>query len=306
MSAVIDRLRRVDGFQDFAVELAIARRQLQSIILANEDAFPSIQQRRQAYTTYKRLAARAMTLQLAEVCEVLETVCHLLDPDRIHPGSGKAYGRRVFVIGSKLDHVTRDVAMTVSQSSEWAPRQTVSGANHQSDSGLLLDNGARAAMDMANNLGRVIRVRVDRSPVTLPSLLLPVFHRMVLQLARNAVVHGIEDTLRRRATGKPATALINVAVRTEGPLAVLQIKDDGQGIDVDAARAPRAPTPRQLWRAIAAPGFSTAGDDVLSYAGRGVGLTTIQNSLERLGGHGEAQTWAGHGTHIRLCLPTEL
>ncbi len=305
MTALLDRLWRVDGFQDFAVELAIARRQLQAIILANEDAYPPIQQRREAHESYRRLVCRAEALKLWGVCEVLQTVCHLLDPDRIHPGSGAEYGRRVFAIGNALDRITRDVAMTVSQSSEWVPPPLVEGDSHQADSALLLENGARAAMDMARRLGRLIRVRVDQSPVTVPSLLLPVFHRMALQLARNAVVHGIEDTLDRRASGKPAAAVINMAVRTEGTLAVLHVKDDGRGIDVDAARAPQAATPSQLWQAIAAPGFSTAGDDVRSYAGRGVGLTTIQNILERLGGHAEARTWAGHGTHIRLCLPTE-
>ncbi|MFT6143587.1 MAG: hypothetical protein ACJAZO_002533 [Myxococcota bacterium] len=295
----------VEGFHDFAVELAIARRQLESMILANANALPSIEQRRHAYATYTKLASSANTLGLTDVCVALDAVCDLVDPSRIHPSAAGVYGRRVFAVGSQLDHVTGDVAMAVSRSSEWAPSRPVDSNNMESAGELLLDNGARAAIDVAQRLGRVVRVRVDRSPVSIPSLLLPVFHRMALQLMRNAVVHGIEDSIGRRAAGKPATAVINMAFRTEGAAAVLHVKDDGRGIDTKRAEVPESHGPTQLWHAIAAPGFSTAGHDIRSYAGRGIGLTRIQNTLERLGGHGEARTWAGHGTHIRLCLPTE-
>jgi len=134
-------------------------------------------------------------------------------------------------------------------------------------------------------------------------------------LLRNAVVHGIESTAARSAAGKPATGRVLLSVRREGAEVLIEVGDDGAGLDVKAIR--RKASEKGLIRdgetigdddvieMILLPGFSTA-DELTQAAGRGVGMDVVDNEIKRLGGSLRISTEPGKGTRFLIRLPYTL
>ncbi|MDI1254377.1 Hpt domain-containing protein [Thermomonas sp.] len=134
-------------------------------------------------------------------------------------------------------------------------------------------------------------------------------------MLRNAVAHGLETPDERRKAGKPAEGSIRVAVRREGSEVVLQVSDDGHGLDREAIRA------RAIERGLIKPdailgdsdlyvlileaGFSTA-QTVSRLAGRGVGLDVVASEVRQLGGTLDISSIPGEGTMFTLRLPQTL
>jgi chemotaxis protein histidine kinase CheA len=136
----------------------------------------------------------------------------------------------------------------------------------------------------------------------------------ITQLLRNAVAHGIEPADERAARGKPATALVTLRARQDGNLLVLEMSDDGRGIDTQslrerlvatgawtAARAQLANEP-EILEALLGTGVSVRGDaDEL--AGRGIGLGLVRQTVAKLGGEVKVSSMPGRGTTFSLRLP---
>ena len=136
----------------------------------------------------------------------------------------------------------------------------------------------------------------------------------VTQLLRNAVAHGVEPPDERAARGKPATAVITIRARQDGNLLVLEVSDDGRGIDTAALRdrlvatgqwsIPRAQiaTEEEVLDALLGTGVSIRGDaDEL--AGRGIGIGLVRQAVARLGGEVTVSSLPGRGTTFALRLP---
>jgi chemosensory pili system protein ChpA (sensor histidine kinase/response regulator) len=135
----------------------------------------------------------------------------------------------------------------------------------------------------------------------------------ITQLLRNAVAHGIERPEERAARGKPPSATITIRARQDGNLLVLEISDDGRGVDTSALRDRLVETGR--WSRARAQiatdddvldalgtGVSVRGDaDEL--AGRGIGLDLVRQTVARLGGEVKVSSNAGRGTTFSLRLP---
>jgi two-component system chemotaxis sensor kinase CheA len=137
----------------------------------------------------------------------------------------------------------------------------------------------------------------------------------VLHLVRNAVSHGLETITERRAAGKTDEGLLTLSAAAVGDRVVLEISDDGRGIDaVAVARRARekrlrladdAPGNEALLDVLCAPGFSTR--DAADFAsGRGVGMAVVKNTVQELGGRLTLDTVAGHGTRFAIELPLTL
>jgi chemosensory pili system protein ChpA (sensor histidine kinase/response regulator) len=134
-------------------------------------------------------------------------------------------------------------------------------------------------------------------------------------MLRNAIAHGLEVPDVRRAAGKPDEGSIRVAVRREGSEVVLQISDDGAGLNRDAIRArgieraliqPDAVlSETELDELIMQPGFSTA-ETVSRLAGRGVGMDVVASEVRQLGGTIDIASRPGEGTTFTLRLPQTL
>ena len=137
----------------------------------------------------------------------------------------------------------------------------------------------------------------------------------ITQLLRNAVAHGVEPPAERAARGKPPVATITIRARQDGNLLVLELSDDGRGIDTAALRSRLiatgrwSPTRAQLANdddilnaMLSGPALSVRGDaDEL--AGRGIGIGLVRETVAKLGGEVLVTTTPGRGTTFALRLP---
>lgn len=145
-----------------------------------------------------------------------------------------------------------------------------------------------------------------------------VLDRMVApleHLLRNALAHGIEPSAERLRLGKPALGQVNLRVSREGSQVLLEIADDGRGLD-DAAILARARarglvgpdeqlSETQVFHLILAPGLSTA-EQLSQIAGRGVGMDVVHNQIKACGGRLEIFSQRGRGSTFRIWLPYTL
>jgi chemosensory pili system protein ChpA (sensor histidine kinase/response regulator) len=141
--------------------------------------------------------------------------------------------------------------------------------------------------------------------------MLPPFEHML----RNAVVHGIESPDERQEANKPATGRITIRLHREGTEMVIDVADDGKGLDVDAIRRkayerdmlqPESKvTDEEIMELILTPGFTTAGE-VTQAAGRGVGMDVVANEVKKLGGSLQISSVTGQGTNFTVRLPFTL
>jgi|CXWL01.1.fsa_nt_gi signal transduction histidine kinase len=155
---------------------------------------------------------------------------------------------------------------------------------------------ARFVGELAAELGKEARFVSSVHPSQLPPELLPRLQDALVQLARNALVHGIEPPAQRVAAGKPAVGTLQLAFRNHPGHQLLELifQDDGAGLALD-----REP---DLARRIFEPGFSTA-DGVDEHAGRGVGLGVVKERVEALGGRIAVHSERGRFCAFRILLP---
>jgi chemosensory pili system protein ChpA (sensor histidine kinase/response regulator) len=163
--------------------------------------------------------------------------------------------------------------------------------------------GKRAELAVEGASGELDRQVLDK--------MLPPFEHMM----RNAVVHGIEDPDTRQAAGKPATGRITIRLHREGAEMVIDVADDGAGLDVESIRRKAFEkgllkpdskiTDDGIMQLILTPGFSTA-DQVTQSAGRGVGMDVVANEIKQLGGSLQISSVTGQGTNFMIRLPFTL
>jgi len=178
----------------------------------------------------------------------------------------------------------------------------------------LSDRLPRAARDLARRTGKQVDVVVSGSEIEVDRALLDEISDPILHLLRNAVDHGIETAVERIAAGKRPTGRIEVSARRERDRVILEVSDDGRGMDPDSLRrsavtrgaigaeeAAALPDPEALLLACL-PGVSTAGQ-VTDVSGRGVGMDAVKRSVESLSGTLAIESRRGAGTRFTLRLP---
>lgn len=172
----------------------------------------------------------------------------------------------------------------------------------------------RAARDVARKLGKLVEVEVTGAEIEIDRAILEELADPLNHLIRNAVDHGIEPSHLRQLAGKPPNGKVAVRARRDRDRVILEITDDGRGMD--PARLRRAAVARGvLSEAQAAalgdrealqlaclPGLSTA-DAVTDVSGRGVGLDVVKRTVEALGGSLEIDSVQGAGCHFTFRLP---
>jgi two-component system chemotaxis sensor kinase CheA len=175
----------------------------------------------------------------------------------------------------------------------------------------------RVVRDLAAACGRQVRLEVAGGDTELDRALLEAVKDPLMHLVRNAVDHGIEDALTRVAAGKPATGVLTMRAYHAGGRVVVEVQDDGQGIDADrvgaTALARGLRTPQQiaalshtdLQQLLFLPGFSMA-QRVTNVSGRGVGLDVVHTKIAAIGGTVEVESAIGRGTTWRLRIPLTL
>jgi len=168
--------------------------------------------------------------------------------------------------------------------------------------------------DLARESGKKIRLSVKGQETEIDKYLVERLKDPLLHLVRNAVCHGIETPEERITNAKPAEATIALRASTIGESIVIEVSDDGRGIDehqvVERTRAAGISVPdhleaTQLLDLICRPGFSTR-DEADRGAGRGVGMTAVKNTIAEMGGQLMLRTEVGKGTTFTLRLPLTL
>ena len=172
----------------------------------------------------------------------------------------------------------------------------------------------RLVREMATALGKPARLMIEGATTEADKTIVEAIAEPLLHVLRNGLDHGLEDAAERAALAKPATATIHLRAERQGEHVVIEVEDDGRGIDVDRVRdvarqrnvAPEAAidamSDEEAINLIFAPGFSTARQ-VTDVSGRGVGMDIVRNTIERLGGHVSVSSQRQRGTTVRFILP---
>ncbi len=173
------------------------------------------------------------------------------------------------------------------------------------------------AADWARDEGKEVEVVVEASAAEVDRAVVEAVADPLVHLVRNAVTHGIEPPAERLAAGKPAAGRLVLRAREEGHDVVVEVEDDGRGLDPEGLRraavargilteAQAVATPdAQVVEVIFTPGFSTreAAD---AMAGRGVGLDVVATAVARLGGVLSVSGGDAGGTLFSARLPTTM
>lgn len=181
----------------------------------------------------------------------------------------------------------------------------------------LLAKAPRIARDAAQSVGRRVRVEIDAGDTELDRGVLEAIRDPLTHLLRNAVDHGIERPAERTEAGKNPAGLVTVRAWHESGHVVVEVRDDGRGIDLQKVRAKAVErglieaaqadylTEREVHQLLMLPGFSTA-EAVTSVSGRGVGMDVVRANIERIGGSVEVESVLGKGTAWKLRIPLTL
>lgn len=179
---------------------------------------------------------------------------------------------------------------------------------------LLSDRLPRVARDLARRTGKQVDVTVSGAEIGIDRSLLEDVSDPVLHVLRNAVDHGIETPADRITAGKSATGHVEVFARRERDRVVVEIADDGRGMDPERLRraavekgalsreAAAALSDAQALELSCLPGVSTARV-VTDVSGRGVGMDAVKRALEAVGGSLTIESRSGQGTRISMRLP---
>ena len=169
--------------------------------------------------------------------------------------------------------------------------------------------------DLARESGKRVQLEIAGQGTEIDKFLVERMMDPVLHLVRNAISHGIEVPEERIGAGKRPDATIRLAATTIGESVMLEVSDDGRGIDASAiARRARAAglrvgdadlDSRTLLDVLCSPGFSTR-DEPDRASGRGVGMTVVRDMVQELGGTLAVETAVGAGTAFRATLPLTL
>jgi two-component system chemotaxis sensor kinase CheA len=169
--------------------------------------------------------------------------------------------------------------------------------------------------DLARETGKAVELRLTGQDTEIDKFLVERMMDPILHLVRNAVSHGLESPVERRAVGKPETGSLTLSAANVGDVVTLEIADDGRGIDprrvAARARDMGLPVPEgaldstALLGILCTPGFSTR-DEADRASGRGVGMDVVRSAVRELGGALTLDTAPGEGTRFLIELPLTL
>lgn len=175
----------------------------------------------------------------------------------------------------------------------------------------------RLVRDVVHQLHKNVTLVVQGEDTELDKKVLEAMKPCLVHLLRNAVDHGVELPADREAAGKPASGIITLRASQQGGKAVIEVQDDGRGIDLGRVRQValknRVATDDELGRMdeqelmglIFAPGFTTSAI-ITDVSGRGVGMDVVRKEVEQLKGQVRVDSQLGAGTTVRIELPLTL
>jgi two-component system, chemotaxis family, sensor kinase CheA len=173
----------------------------------------------------------------------------------------------------------------------------------------------RLAHDISSKLGKKIELKLVGENTEVDKTVVELLSDPLVHLVRNSLDHGIEMPDVRLAAGKPETGTVTLEAYHRGGNIVIEVVDDGKGLDKDKLRAKAIEkglidadailSDKQIYELIFMPGFSTA-EKLTDISGRGVGMDVVRRNIQALGGNIEILSELGKGSTIAIHLPLTL
>jgi len=181
--------------------------------------------------------------------------------------------------------------------------------------GTLFQRYTRTVYDIAQATGKQIRLEMDGEDTEIDKSMLELLGDPLTHLVRNAADHGVESIEAREAAGKPAEGMIALKAFHRSGRIVIEISDDGAGIDVERVRSKAIErgligpdsqmSDDQLRMLIFEPGFSTR-EEISDLSGRGVGMDVVKRNVQQLNGSVSLTSEKGSGSTVTIELPLTL
>ncbi len=173
----------------------------------------------------------------------------------------------------------------------------------------------RLVRDVSKSLGKKVNLILEGEDTELDKSVIEDLLDPLIHCVRNSIDHGVEIPSERKAAGKEEDGVVRLKASNEGNMIIIEISDDGKGIDIDAVhqraidRGIIHPSKRlsdiEAFNLIFDAGFSTA-KEVTNISGRGVGLDVVKKQIEKLNGNVSVWSEKGKGTHFTIKLPLTL
>ncbi|MBA4137524.1 MAG: chemotaxis protein CheA [Opitutus sp.] len=170
----------------------------------------------------------------------------------------------------------------------------------------------RLSRDLARNFGKKVHFQVSGEDTELDRTVVEEIADPMVHMVRNALDHGLELPEQRVASGKPEQGTVHLLAYHQGSNIVVELQDDGRGIDPDRIFAKAVEkgiiaanatlTREEIYALIFAPGFSTA-EKVTAVSGRGVGMDVVKRNIDKLRGKIEISSEIGKGSTFKIKLP---
>jgi len=219
-------------------------------------------------------------------------------------GNDSGFGDQLEQVSSALDRVTGDLQLGIMKTR----MQPVDK---------LFSRYPRVVRDLAKATDKQIDLNLIGGDTEVDKSVIEMLADPMVHLLRNCADHGLEGPEERREAGKPAAGQVTVSARHEGNHVVVEIIDDGRGIDPQRVgrkavqkgmiteEEMAAMPDNNLVRLVFAPGFSTAAE-VSSLSGRGVGMDVVNTNITKLGGVIDIASVLGEGTTVSFRIPLTL
>ncbi|MBP9599445.1 MAG: chemotaxis protein CheA, partial [Desulfobacter sp.] len=173
----------------------------------------------------------------------------------------------------------------------------------------------RLVRDLSRKSGKEIHLSMTGEDTEIDRNVVDALYEPMVHMIRNACDHGIEATSERSKTGKPAQGNIHLCAYHKGGNIIIEIEDDGKGLDKDKIlekakstgliKGDEQMTDTQIFDLIMQPGFSTA-KEITDISGRGVGMDVVKDGIEKFRGHLNIASKKGKGTKFIISLPLTL
>jgi two-component system chemotaxis sensor kinase CheA len=175
----------------------------------------------------------------------------------------------------------------------------------------------RIVRDLSAELGKQIDLEMQGADTELDRQVLDLIKDPLTHMVRNSADHGLETAQERRAAGKPERGRIRLSAYHEGGHIIIQIADDGRGLNTERIKAKALAqglvseaelaklSESQIQKFIFVPGFSTAAA-ITSVSGRGVGMDVVRNNIDQIGGTIDVKSVRGRGASFTIKIPLTL
>ncbi len=321
-------MTKMDFLLNNSAELVVGHTQFKNLLERFRNVLPTVE------TDIKQLQEMVehITTIVNDQKNIREKLSHTPDLD---PGTLEAFNRQLENLekfqknmGSVYQEIQKQIATfrEFARSSEDSLQKLSKTSNTLLDYimqarlvpiGLLFRRFQRPIRDLARQFDKKIKLQITGEETELDRALVDRLYEPLLHIIRNAIDHGLETPEERRRQGKSEEGLLQIKAWRNRNQVVVEVKDDGRGIDVAKVReraveqgiistqTAEQMSHEEILQLIFMPGFSTTEETTL-VSGRGVGLDAVKNTIERLRGDVRVTSEPGEGTTFSIRIPISL